>query len=202
MEDLAYAIVVTGGIGTGKSTACNLLKLYGYAMIDADKISHNILSNAKDEIIEIFGNGILDVNGVEIDRKKLGKIVFNYKEKMKILENILHPKIRWEIFNEAQTLESHKKPYFIDIPLFFEANAKDKNAYPIDKILLIYSPRELQIARITKRDNLKIDEAQMRIQAQMDIELKRKMATFIIENTKDLPFLQSQIESFLKNITE
>lgn len=198
MRDLKYAIVITGGISTGKSTACNLLRLYGYSVIDADKISHQSLDLARDKVVKKFGDGILSDG--KIDRKKLAPIVFSDKNKMKILEDILHPMIRERIFMEALDLESYKKIYFIDIPLFFEANLKDKNTYPIEKILLIYAPKDLQLERLIKRDNLSKTEALKRIESQIDIETKKSLSTYVVENTSNLANLQSQIESFLRNI--
>lgn len=206
MQPLIYAIAITGGIGTGKSTACNLLKLYGYSIIDADKIAHSMLEYSKNEIIQIFGKEILlqnttndRTNTPSINRKKLAKIVFNDKEKLKKLEHILHPKIREKIMSEALVLESYKKPYFVDIPLFFET--KETTPYPISQVLLIYAPQEIQLKRLMKRDNLDYKEAQLRIQAQMNIEAKKSLSTYIIENTKDLAFLQAQIKDFLDKIS-
>ncbi|RDU65457.1 dephospho-CoA kinase [Helicobacter sp. MIT 14-3879] len=192
------AIVITGGIGSGKSTVCNLLKLYGYTIIDADNISHLQLEASKNEVIAYFGSEILK-NG-NIDRKKLGQIVFNDKNKLQILENILHPKIKEEIYKETRKLESNNTKYFIDIPIFFEMKAKN-NAFDIYNILLIYAPKDLQIKRIIKRDNLSYEDAVKRIENQIDIEEKKKLATYTIENTASLAALQTNIETFLKTIS-
>ena len=190
---LENAIVITGGIASGKSSVCNLLKLYGYSIIDADKIAHNALNILKDEVVLEFGNEILDSNK-NIDRKKLGSIIFCDSIKRKILENILHPFIRNEILKKAQDLEKYKKVYFVDIPLFFEVKEK----YPIDRILLIYTPKEIQIDRLIKRDNITLDLALKKVDSQMDIESKIALSTYVIDNSKDLAHLQSQVESLIK----
>jgi len=188
-----YAFVLTGGIATGKSTVANILKLHGYEVIDADEIAHYVLDELKQEVVDVFGEDILQDN--KIDRKKLGNIVFkNHQERVK-LENLLHPKIKDEIIKNAKRLEEKKVFYFIDIPLFFE-----KKNYDIKKTLLIYAPKSVQIQRILKRDKLTKEEALQRISAQMDIEQKRKLANYVIENTKDLKHLTNEIEKFLRSI--
>lgn len=193
--ELKNAIAITGGIASGKSSVCNLLRLYGYSIIDADKIAHNALSVLKDKVILEFGTEILDSN-IDIDRKKLGAIVFFDDKKRKKLEGILHPFIRNEILQKAKDLEKYKKAYFVDIPLFFEVKEK----YPINRILLIYTPKAIQIDRLIKRDNIKTELAIKKIQSQMDIESKIALSTDIIDNSKDLAHLQSQVESFIKTL--
>ncbi|MDE6886663.1 MAG: dephospho-CoA kinase [Helicobacteraceae bacterium] len=194
------AIVLTGGIGSGKSTASRILKSLGYDVIDLDIISHNKLESSIDEIIKHFGKEILIEN--KIDRKKLADIVFSDKNKLSILENILHPQIRFEVYRQAKILESYNKIYFIDIPIFFEIREKQikekkKNTYDIDKILLIYAPKSMQIKRIMQRNNLSYNEALIRIENQIDIEKKKEKATFIIENTSDIETLKTNIEQLL-----
>lgn len=193
--ELKNAIAITGGIASGKSSVCSLLRLYGYSIIDADKIAHNALSVLKDKVILEFGTEILDSN-VDIDRKKLGAIVFFDDKKRKKLEGILHPFIRNEILQKAKDLEKYKKAYFVDIPLFFEVKEK----YPINRILLVYTPKAIQIDRLIKRDNIKTELAIKKIQSQMDIESKIALSTDIIDNSKDLAHLQSQVESFIKTL--
>ena len=86
------AIVITGGIATGKSLVCDILKSKNFKIIDADEISHQILDTLTDEISKIFGNEF--IKDGKVDRKKLGDLVFNDKSKLKTLESLLHPKIR------------------------------------------------------------------------------------------------------------
>lgn len=195
MIELKNAIAITGGIATGKSSVCNLLKLYGYSIIDADTIAHNTLYCLHDKVVLAFGDGILDSNG-NIDRKKLGEIVFSNPQKKEILQSILHPMIRNEILSRAEQLERYSKVYFVDIPLFFEV----KERYSINKVLLVYTPKEIQLNRLIKRDGIDVDLALKKIQSQMDIEAKKLLSTYIVDNSKDLSYLQLQIEAFLKTI--
>lgn len=196
--DFNNAIAITGGIASGKSTVCNLLKLYGYSIIDTDSIAHNALESSREAIIKAFGDEILE-SPLKINRKKLGEIVFKDKAKLALLESILHPQIRKEVTLQAQRLESQKILYFIDIPLFFELEARG-DGYEIPRVLLVYTPAETQLQRMQKRDNLSVESAALRLSNQMDIELKRQRSTFIIENTSDIKSLQKQVEEFLKSL--
>lgn len=196
-KKLNYAIAITGGIGTGKSSVCKIIKNFGYLIIDADNIARESLILLKDEIVNNFGDFVLEKN--EINRKLLGDIIFNNKDKKKILENILHPIIRDKIYSKANELEHDKKTYFIDIPLFFEVNKK-KITYNIDTSLLVYSPKNMQITRIMNRDKLSYKDALIRIESQIDIEIKKKMATFIVNNIYSKQYLQKEVEKFISKL--
>ncbi|PZP14519.1 MAG: dephospho-CoA kinase [Aliarcobacter butzleri] len=187
------AIALTGGISTGKSTVCNLLKLHGFLAIDADKIAHKLLDENSSKIEEMFGKEYVE-NG-KVLRKELGKIIFSNEENKLKLEALLHPLIKEEIIKESKIYEEQNKPYFVDIPLFFE-----KMHYPISKSLVIYTPKELQIQRLMKRDNIEEKEAKLKISNQMDIEEKRKLANIVIDNSKDLKHLQNEVERVIGEI--
>jgi dephospho-CoA kinase len=171
-----YAIALTGGIATGKSQVARYFQQKGYGIIDADKIAHRILNEQSQEIAKAFGSELL-VEGM-IDRKALGAIVFKSKSKRQQLEGLLHPLIYAEIVRLSLLLDALKKPYFIEIPLFFETKR-----YEIERILLVYAPKEIQKERLMQRDGLTQEEAQLRLNAQLDIESKRRDATYIIENS-------------------
>ena len=190
-----YAIALTGGIATGKSTVSNILMLHGFLTIDADKIAHKLLDENRREIAKLFGYEYIDNN--KVNRKKLGDLVFNDEVQKKRLENFIHPKIKKQIIKEAAIFEQQKKPYFIDIPLFFET----KN-YDIKKSLVIYVNADLQIQRLIKRDGCSEQEAIVKIGNQMDIEEKRTKATYVIDNTKDLKNLQKEVERVIKEIRD
>lgn len=189
-----YANILTGGIGCGKSTAATLLTLHGFRIIDADKISHSSLDLAKECVIESFGNDILKDDKSDIDRAKLGNIVFQDLDKKAKLESILHPMIRQRIMEECAILEARKSPFFIDIPLYFES----KHKYPARFVICVYATRDMQLERIQKRNDLKICEAIKRVDSQIDIEIKKAKSDFVIDNTGDLKLLQKNIESFLQ----
>lgn len=196
MQKFPNAYVITGSIASGKSTAINLLKERGFSVIDADVIAHEQLEICKCEIVEFFGEQILDEAG-KIDRQKLGAIVFNDLKKLKILEQILHPKIKEEILSRATKLERLGQVYFVDIPLFFE---KEDRYAEFKNVAVIYAPQELLLSRLMSRNGLKLEEAKARVELQMDIEQKRKKANFIIDNRSDKENLEQELEKFLRQI--
>jgi dephospho-CoA kinase len=187
------AIALTGGISTGKSTVCNLFKLHGFLTIDADVIAHRLLDENSNKIASMFGEQYVQ-NG-KVLRKELGKIIFSNEENKLKLEALLHPLIKEQIILESKIFEEQNKPYFVDIPLFFE-----KMSYPIPKSLVIYTPKELQIQRLMKRDNIDENEAKLKISNQMDIEEKRKLANMVIDNSQNLKHLQNEVERIIGEI--
>jgi len=117
MPQFKHAIVITGSIGSGKSAVCEILREQGFEIIDADSIAHEQLNLCASEVAAEFGSEVL--NGGKIDRKKLGALAFKDAGKLKILERILHPKIRLEILSRAAKLESAGRTYLVGISLFF-----------------------------------------------------------------------------------
>lgn len=186
-ETFKHAIALTGGIATGKSTACSLLKLHGFLTIDADKIAHALLDKHSSTIASMFGAQY--VQDGKVLRKELGKIIFSNEEEKLKLEAFIHPLIKQEIEKEAQLFEKAGKPYFIDIPLFFE-----KMHYPIPKSVVVYTPKPLQIERLMKRDNITQEEALQKISNQMDIDEKKALADLVIDNSSSLVNLQDEVE--------
>lgn len=182
-----HAIALTGGIATGKSTVCSLLKLHGFLTIDADSIAHKLLDENSATIAKLFGEHYV-VDG-KVQRKELGKIIFTNEENKLKLEAFIHPLIKEDIEKEARIFEEQGKPYFIDIPLFFETMH-----YPISRSVVVYTPKELQIKRLMQRDGIDENEALLKISNQMDIEEKKNLATFVIDNSSTLKNLQNEVE--------
>jgi len=180
------AIVLTGGIATGKSSVAKLFLEDNFKVIDADKIAHEVLSLHQDEIVNLFGKEYLE-NG-EINRKRLGALIFSEPKEKRRLEALMHPLIYNEIERESNLLDSLGNPYLIDIPLFFE----NEGRYPIHQVIVVYTTRELQLKRLMMRDNSTKEEALQRINSQTDIEKKRDKALYLIENIKDFQHLQAE----------
>ena len=196
MPQFKHAIVITGSIGSGKSTVCEILRERGFEIIDADSIAHEQLNLCASEVVAEFGNEVL--NGGKIDRKKLGALAFKDAEKLKILEQILHPKIRLEILSRAAKLENAGRTYFVDIPLFFER----RDAYKeFSRVAAVYAPKDTLISRVMKRNELSYDDAKRRVELQIDIEQKRATANFTIENVGDFENLKSETLKFLNEIS-
>ncbi|MEA3290482.1 MAG: dephospho-CoA kinase [Campylobacterota bacterium] len=187
------AIALTGGIATGKSTVASLFMLHGFLTIDADQIAHKLLDENYKTIEELFGNQYIEDK--KVLRKKLGDLIFNNEDEKLKLEQFIHPLIKEQIIKEAAVFEQQNKPYLIDIPLFFE-----KRNYDIKRSVVVYTPKEIQLQRLTKRDDISEDDAKSRISNQMDIEEKKKLADFIIDNSKDLKNLQDEVERVKKEI--
>ncbi len=183
-----HAIALTGSIATGKSTVCNLLKLHGYRIIDADAIAHEVLVDKAQEVTALFGTA---------DRTRLGAIVFADAAKRQALEAIVHPEIRRRILTRCEELEPLGVPYFVDIPLFFESGA-----YPFKYSVVVYAPRKQQIARLKKERGYDEAEATRRIDTQLPIEEKKRRASWVIDNSGDIRHLTREVDQFIRKIRE
>jgi len=188
-----YAIALTGGIATGKSTVASLFSLHGFLTIDADKVTHKLLDIHHKKISDLFGNHY--VKDGKVLRKELGKLIFSNQNEKKKLEQFIHPLIKADIIEQSKIFEQQQKPYLIELPLFFE-----KNNYDIKKSIVVYAPKDIQISRIIKRDDCTENEAIEKLSNQMDIEEKKSKATYIIDNTKDLKSLQKEIENLKQKL--
>jgi len=188
-----YAVALTGGIASGKSTTTMLLSLYGFRFIDADKIAHSMLDIHSEKVAKLFGYEF--ISDGKVDRAKLGLSIFSDSDKRRELESLLHPLIYDEIERLSIEQDRFEKPYIIDIPLFFEGSR-----YPIERSIVIYTPKEKQIDRLIARDGYGLDEALKRIESQMDIEEKRRRATFVIDNSGDLKQLQRECDRVKEEI--
>lgn len=186
-------IGLTGGIASGKSTVSSILQTLGANIIDADLVARDIVKRgekAYNEIVQHFGKEILLENG-EINRKKLGSIVFSDKEELKILESITHQEIFMRIEEEIGYLKSNNvKVIIIDAAILIESSL-----YTIcDTIWLVVVDNKVQIDRLMKRDNLTYDEALNRIRSQYTNEEKEVFADIIIDNDKSMNELKKEIE--------
>lgn len=189
------AFFVSASIACGKSSFINFAKNKGFESLSADEIAHKLLNENAKKIAALFADESLIKEG-KIDRKKLGKRIFNSVLDKKKLEGFLHPLIKEEILKEAEILEAKNKPFFIELPLFFENDTYQG----LGKSVLIYAPKETSLQRLIKRDNLSEKEALKRINSQLDIEEKKKKADFIIDNSKDLRHFEKECENFFESL--
>ncbi len=188
-----YAVVLTGSIATGKSSVVDFFLRDGFHVIDADRVAHQILDEQHRSIAKLFGNEL--VKNDKVDRKLLGGIVFEDSEKRKELEALLHPLIYDEIERQATEQDKLKKPYLVDIPLFFEGGR-----YPIERSIVVYTTKEQQLKRLMQRDGYNTEDALKRIATQIDVKEKRKKATYVIDNSGDLHQLQEECERVKEEI--
>ncbi len=182
-------VVLTGSIATGKSSTCNFLKREGYEIVDADKIAKEVIN--KGAIEALFGPKYIK-NG-DIDREALGNLIFKDAKKREILNNYIHPLIREKVYKIVAKLERESKRYIVDIPLYFEGGGYDASI-----VALVYCPKDEQIKRLIQRNDLNIDEAIRRVEAQMNIEEKREKVDYIIDNSKGLGNLEAESKKFIK----
>lgn len=180
-------IGLTGSISVGKSQVLEILKELSYDTVDLDSISHELLKkeDVKKELCDNFSYDILEND--EINRKKLSKIVFKDKKKLRILNSIVHPKIIAEM---KQIIKNNVSDVLIiEVPLLFELKLEKY----FDKILLVYSNPDIQLKRLMKRNNISEKEAKNLINSQIDIREKAKKTKYIIINETDIKDLKNNV---------
>ena len=183
---------LTGGIASGKSTVTGVLHELGCTIIDADKIAREIVmpgQPAWQEIIARFGTGIL-LDNQQLDRKKLSEIIFNNNAAKKALDSISHPIILAEMQRKTREIvKKNDKVTIWDVPLLFEAQF----AQYVDVSILVYTPVEIQLERLMKRDSLDREMALKRINAQMTLQQKKELATIIIDNSSNMEEVRKNV---------
>lgn len=192
---------LTGGIGSGKSTVSALIQSLGYPVIDADALARQVVSPGSEglaEIVKHFGEGVLTENK-ELNRQKLGQIVFNDLNERQVLESITHPRIQHLKTQMKSDLETQGVELaFYDVPLLFEKNLEDQ----FDAIVVVYSDVEQQIARIKGRNNWTDKEIQERINSQIPLALKKTKADHIIMNTGTIEDLEKKVKECIQNLSQ
>lgn len=194
---MTYILGLTGGIASGKSTVSAYLAQNGALIIDADLIARQVVakkSSGLKQIVAKFGGEILTASG-ELDRKKLGKLVFSNKELLKALTDITGPLIRAEILREIQAAKKAQvKLVVLDIPLLFETGYQTL----CDKVMVVTIPSKLQLERVMKRDNLSAAEARKRIANQLPASKRNELADVLIDNSKSVAETYQQVLKWLK----
>ena len=184
-------IGLTGGVGAGKDEAAKIFKRFGVKVIDADDVGHKLLkrsSPAYKKISKMFGLRILD-SKKEIERKKLGEIVFGNRRKLKLLNRIIHPLMEKEFKKEiAKQREKGSKFVVLNAAVLFELGW-DKL---VDKTILITAPEELRIKRLQDR-GISRERALAMVSSQWSDERKKKKADFVIENNGSIAELKKKI---------
>ncbi len=191
-------IGITGGIASGKSTVTNILREYGYVVIDADVIAREIVAvgePALEEITEYFGPEVLHGDGT-LNRKHLGNIVFSDSNKLNRLNEITHKRINERIMNriEKYHLERNHSVVFLDAALLIEMNMRKL----VDEIWLVSVDEKTQCNRLMDRDKISLDAAKKRISSQMTLGEKKKFADVIIDNSGTHLALEEQIKEELR----
>lgn len=195
--DLAWqsqVTVVTGTIGSGKSTVVDIMKELGACCVSADELARRAVAKGSEglaSIVREFGEGVLREDGV-LDRKKLAEVVFNDKEKLARLEAITHPIIAALAESEFSAAIARGEPGLLvyECPLFFE---KGMAAQSFGRVVLVTADEQTCLERVMKRDGVDESQARARLAKQLPVEEKRKGADIIIDNSFTLDHLRSQV---------
>jgi len=188
-------IGLTGGIATGKTTVSKYLQTLGIKVIDADLIAREVL-DLYPEILqylkERYGDRV--IKDGKLDRKALGKIVFQNKEDRRSYLQVIMPRIRQEI--EKRLEESVDEITVLDAPLLFEEGFhKD-----VDLTITVYADESVQLQRLRERDGYTEEEARNRISAQMDLKEKRNLSTYVLNNSGSLEDTLLDLHAILEKI--
>ncbi len=197
MIQMTKIVGLTGGIASGKTTISNYFKEINIPIVDADLVAHEVMRAGKPAVAEIvrsFGQEILLEDG-EINRKLLGKIVFESERKREKLNRIVQQKIREEIKKEMMEYLKDKPALIVlDIPLLYEQSYEEE----VDEVMVVYVNAEVQKKRLLKRDtDLSESDAINRIKSQMPITTKAKRADRVIDNNGTIDQSIQQVNEWL-----
>ncbi|AUM96787.1 TPA: dephospho-CoA kinase [Clostridium botulinum] len=194
-----FKIGLTGGIGAGKSTISEMIKEKNIPVIDADKISREVLRLYPEiliEVKEVFGKEFVDDNG-HLKRREFGSYIFRNKNRRIEYENIIMPYIIKETFRRVKELEENKEQICVlDAPTLIEQGLYKY----MDINILVWVDKNTQINRVVKRDRLTTGEVINRINAQMSMEEKKKFVDYIIDNSKDIENTKGELDKIFMEV--
>ena len=189
-------IGLTGGIATGKSTVSTLLRLSGYPVIDADQLVRQLQtahSKGLERLTAVFGIGILNADQT-LNRQALGSLVFSDQTKLAKLNMVMQPLIRDEIWRQVKNYQKQQIPYVIlDAPLLFEENYADE----CDLVVVVATDHQIQVQRLMKRNGYSQAEAEQRIDSQMPLAEKKRLADIVIDNNGSKEELKRQVAGLI-----
>ncbi|TKG84456.1 dephospho-CoA kinase [Staphylococcus aureus] len=189
-------IGLTGGIASGKSTVSELLSVFGFKVVDADKAPREAVkkgSKGLAQVREVFGDEAIDENG-EMNRRYMGDLVFNHPEKRLELNAIIHPIVRDIMEEEKQEYLKQGYNVIMDIPLLFENELENT----VDEVWVVYTSESIQMDRLMQRNNLSLEDAKARVYSQISIDKKSRMADHVIDNLGDKLELKQNLERLLE----
>jgi dephospho-CoA kinase len=186
---------ITGGIATGKSTVMAMLAKAKIPTISSDELAHDCIRKGKPAyhlILKAFGPVVL-ASDRQIDRKKLGRIIFDDSIRRHQLEAIVHPCVSKGL---RQFIKGHQGLMALDIPLLFEAGYQDW----VDFIIVVSSTPTQQLKRLMRRNRLSLKDAKRRLASQIPVAEKRRRADLVLDNGRTLESLRSQVKKLLKDL--
>jgi dephospho-CoA kinase len=194
-----YRVGITGSIASGKSTVARRMKDRGIPVIDLDKVGHEVLRKrheAFEPVVEAFGAGILGEDG-EIDRKKLGALVFADPAARERLNQIMHPRIRAEEARRIDAMaEAGETAVATEAALLIETGQKKR----FDFFVVVGCAPEIQIARLMKRDHCTEAEAKRRIESQFSFEQKKAQADWVIDTSGEKALALAETDRLVEEI--
>jgi dephospho-CoA kinase len=201
-KDNSLILGVTGGIATGKTTVVRMMEELGAPVVDFDLLAREVVEPGKPawkDIVAYFGERILQKDG-SLDREKLSTIVFQDAEKRKKLESFTHPRIYEASVKRVKKIVEKDPDAVVqlDIPLLIEQNLQ----YMVDKILVVYIPRDKQVERLVERDGITREAAADRLRAQLPIDEKLSKADFVIYNDQSLEETRRQVEGLWRTLKD
>lgn len=191
-------IGITGGIASGKSTVVDEVRKHGYQVIDADQVVHELQAKGGklyQALLDWLGDGILKLDG-ELDRQKLGQLIFASKEMLAKSSQIQNGIIRQELARRRDELAKSQEVFFMDIPLLIERDYVDW----FDDIWLVFIDEKTQLERLVLRNHLTREEAQKRIASQMSTEAKKTFADKLLDNSGDIATLKEKVAELLAEL--
>jgi dephospho-CoA kinase len=197
---LMTVIGLTGGIASGKSTVAKMLTALGAEIIDADRLAREAVEPggpAYAAVVADFGPTVVAADG-HLDREHLAALIFDDPGRRKHLESLIHPYVLSASLRRQAEIAQNQPDALIfwDVPLLFESGM-DRG---LVEIVVVYLPRSVQLERLMTRDHLSEAAARARIGAQMDLELKRRRATRVIDNSGGIQATRIQVERLYRDL--
>ena len=196
---MPFVVGITGGVGSGKSTAASCLKKHGAVVVDADEISRTLTKNGSPVIAEIsqaFGAQILHADG-SLNRSALAALVFSDSKALEKLNAIMHPKIRMEATRQIEVCAIDQIVVY-DMPLLIETDS----VALCDVVIVVDLDTKEQIERLVKNRGMSHEEAEARIRNQATREQRNLVATWVIDNSKTTKECEQECASVWLGIVE
>ncbi|MGH3367997.1 MAG: dephospho-CoA kinase [Nocardioidaceae bacterium] len=191
-------VVVTGGIGSGKSAVTRILAELGATVIDADQLAREVVAagtSGLEEIVRTFGPDLLGADG-ELDRPAMGRKVFDDPTARTQLEAIIHPRVR-QRSDEIEAALAPGTVVVLDIPLLVETGQADR----FDAVIVVDVPVEVQVERLAER-GMSEHQVRSRIGAQASREQRLAIADFVIDNTGTLDELRPRVAEVFERLRD
>ena len=190
-----FLVGLTGGIASGKSTVSAQLAALGAEVIDADLLAREVVAPGEAAwaaIVETFGRDVLQPDST-LDRKRLGTIVFADPGARRRLEAITHPAIRERRQARLDALQARAFDGLVvlDVPLLFEVGA----AGEVDRVVVVYATRAVQLARLVARDGVDPVDAERRLASQMPLHDKARQAHYVVDNSGEPAATTDQVRA-------